>query len=81
MQHLMLRSDVVEACAAGRFAVYPVQAIDQGITLLTGQQAGERGRDGSYPEGSVNRLVEERLKQFAKARKVSEGGRPEAGSP
>jgi len=80
VQHLMLRSNVVDACAAGRFAIYPVGTIDQGIALLTGQPAGERGGDGSYPAGSVNRLVEERLKQFAKARKEAEGGRSEAES-
>jgi predicted ATP-dependent protease len=69
-QHLMLRADVIEACAAGRFAVYPVRAIDEGIRLLTGRDAGERGRDGLYPEGSVNRMVEERLGLFAKARRA-----------
>ena len=42
-QHLMLRADVVEACAAGRFAVWPVHTIDEGIGLLTGMPAGERG--------------------------------------
>ena len=69
VQHLMLRSDVVEACAAGRFAIYPVTTIDQGIALLAGRPAGERGAGGTYPEGSVNRAVEDRLAQFAKARK------------
>ena len=69
-QHLMLRADVVEACAAGRFAVYPVRTIDEGIRLLTGREAGERGGDGRYPEGSVNRLVEDRLAAFAKARQA-----------
>lgn len=77
-QHLMLRSDVVDACAASRFAIYPLQTIDQGIALLTGQPAGERGGDGSYPLGSVNRSVEERLKQFAKARKEAGGRKSEA---
>jgi predicted ATP-dependent protease len=69
-QHLMLREDVVDACAAGRFAVYPIGSIDEGIALLTGRDAGERGADGRYPEGSVNRLVEDRLAQFAKARRA-----------
>jgi lon-related putative ATP-dependent protease len=69
-QHLMLRADVIEACAAGRFAVYPVRAIDEGLRLLTGRDAGERGRDGRYPKGSVNRMVEERLSLFAKARRA-----------
>ena len=66
----MLRADVVEACAAGRFAVYPVRTIDEGIRLLTGRAAGERGDDGRYPTASVNRLVEDRLAAFAKARQA-----------
>jgi lon-related putative ATP-dependent protease len=78
VQHLMLRADVVQACAAGRFAIYPVQTIDQGIGLLTGLPAGERGVDGAYPAGSVNRAVEERLKQFVKARKQAGGGTSDA---
>src|SRR5262249_49145239 len=69
-RHLMLRADVVAACAAGGFAVYPVHTIDEGIRLLTGHEAGERGTGGRYPEGSVNRLVEDRLTAFAKARQA-----------
>jgi predicted ATP-dependent protease len=69
-QHLMLRADVVAACAAGRFAVYPIRTIDEGIQLLTGRVAGERGGDGKFPEGSVNRLVEDRLASFANARRA-----------
>ena len=77
VQHLMLRKDVVQACAAGRFGIYPVRTIDEGIGLLTGHPAGERGGDGSYPIGSVNRLVEERLKQFARVRKEAGGEKSE----
>ena len=45
VQHLMLRRDVIQACATGKFFIYPVTTIDQGIELLTGRSAGERGRD------------------------------------
>jgi len=69
VQHLMLRKDVIEACAAGRFAVYPVARIDEGIALLTGRPAGARGADGAFPEGSVNRQVEDRLRAFASIRR------------
>ncbi len=68
VQHLMLRADVVEACAAGRFAVYPVAHIDEGIALLTGTPAGERDSQGGFPPGTVNARVEERLRAFAHAR-------------
>jgi predicted ATP-dependent protease len=69
VQHLMLRRDVVEACAAGQFAIYPVATIDDGIALLSGLAAGERDTDGCYPPGSINRLIEERLRAFANIRK------------
>jgi predicted ATP-dependent protease len=65
VQHLMLRRDVVEACASGRFAVYAISTIDEGIALLTGLPAGVRGADGSFPEGSINRRVDDRLRSFA----------------
>ncbi|MDT3684976.1 MAG: AAA family ATPase [Pseudorhodoplanes sp.] len=68
IQHLMLREDVVGACAAGQFAIYAISSIDQGIALLTGCAAGERGDDGTFPVKSVNRKVEDRLRSFARIR-------------
>ncbi len=68
VQHLMLRRDVIEACAAGKFSVFPVETADQGIELLTGRQAGERGRDALYTPQSINRMVEDRLHTFARIR-------------
>jgi hypothetical protein len=62
----MLRDDVVEAVKASRFAIYPIATIDQGIALLTGLPAGERNAQGEFPEGSVNRRVEESLIHFSK---------------
>jgi lon-related putative ATP-dependent protease len=69
VQHLMLREDVVKACADGRFAVYPIGSINEGIALLTGLPAGERQADGAFAPGSVNRRVEDRLRSFASIRK------------
>jgi predicted ATP-dependent protease len=69
VQHLMLRKDVVDASAAGRFAVYPVANVSEGITLLTGVAPGERGADATYPPGSINRRVEDRLRVFASVRR------------
>ncbi len=65
VQHLMLRQDVVEAVDAKQFHVFPIESVDQGIELLTGIEAGTSSEDGSYPEGSLNRMVAERLEQFA----------------
>ena len=80
VQHLMLRRDVLDACADGKFAIYPLTSIDEGIALLTGLAAGERASDGAYPMGSVNRLIEDRLRSFASIRK-SFGRQPEAELP
>ncbi len=67
VRHLMLRQDVVDAVAQGRFRIYPITSIDEGIALLTGRAAGDRDADGAFPEGSVNRLVEDRLIGYARA--------------
>ena len=66
--HLMLRQDVVDAVAAGDFHVYPIETIDEGIARLTGQPAGTRGEDGTYPADSLNGKVEERLRSLAQQR-------------
>jgi len=69
VQHLMLRKDVIDACAAGKFAVFPIANINDGVALLTGLAAGERDAGGLYPPDSVNRRVEDRLRAFATIRK------------
>ncbi len=61
----MLRDDIVEAVAAGRFRIYPVTDIDEAVELLTGRPAGARDPGGRFPAGSVNQLVEARLSAFA----------------
>jgi hypothetical protein len=62
----MLRDDVVDAVANGQFHVYPIESIDQGIELLTGVEAGRRTDEGLYPFGTVNFLVQERLREMAR---------------
>jgi lon-related putative ATP-dependent protease len=73
VQHLMLHRDVIDTCAAGRFAVYAIGTIDEGIALLTGRVPGERDADGKYPDGTVNGLVEARLRAFAEVRRRFSG--------
>jgi predicted ATP-dependent protease len=70
VQHLMLRPDVVEAVRAGRFHVYAVKTVDEGVELLTGMAAGQRTAAGEFPDESFNRLVEERLVALADARQA-----------
>jgi lon-related putative ATP-dependent protease len=68
VKHLVLRPDVVAAVAEKRFQIYPVERIEQGIELLTGVPAGERGKDGAFPEGTIFRKVADRLREMAEAR-------------
>lgn len=75
---LMLRKDVVQAVQEGKFRVYPVKTIDQGITILTGVEAGERLEDGRFKEGTVNALVDRKLEELGKKIKEYEGGGEEA---
>ena len=69
VKHLMLRNDVVAAVRSGRFRVFAVAKIDQGIEILTGRAAGAPRKDGSYPPDTVNRLVQDRLLQLATKRR------------
>ncbi len=69
VEHLMLRHDVVAAAKAGKFRILPVRTIDEGIELLTGIAAGERGGDGQFLAGSINRRVEDRLIALADQRR------------
>ncbi len=64
VKNLMLRREVVEAAERGDFAVYAVETVDQALELLMGLPAGERDAAGQFPEGSVNGLVEARLKEM-----------------
>ena len=66
IQHLMLNEEVVAAVRQGRFHIYPIESIDEGIELLTGVKAGERKPDGSYELGSVHYRVDKRLTDMAK---------------
>ena len=68
VNHLMLRQDVVEAVAEGRFCIYPVETVDQGIEILTGLPVGEPDEEGNYPEGTVNGLVQAQLVKMAEQR-------------
>jgi ATP-dependent Lon protease len=70
VQNLMLRSEVVAAVQEGKFHVYPVRTIDEGVEILTGVEAGEAAEDGSYPEGTVHFLVDRELQRLAKGWKA-----------
>jgi predicted ATP-dependent protease len=78
VRHLMLREDVVEAVKSGAFHIYEVKTIDQGIEVLTGVPAGERLSDGTFPEGTVNYLVDRRLREYAERLREYSTSQPES---
>lgn len=63
--NLMLHEDVVTAVAEGKFHIYPINHLDEGIEILMGGAAGERLEDGTYPDGTIHSIVQKRLLQFA----------------
>jgi lon-related putative ATP-dependent protease len=65
VQNLMLKEELVQAAREGKFTIYPVNTIDEGIEVLTGKKAGVRKADGTFEEGSINFLVDQRLRQMA----------------
>jgi predicted ATP-dependent protease len=64
LRNLMLRPDVVEAVRQKQFTIYAVSTVDEGIEVMTGVSAGQRGADGRYPEESVNGRVDKKLQEF-----------------
>jgi lon-related putative ATP-dependent protease len=67
VRDLMLRKDVVEAVKEGRFRIYAVKNIDEGIEILTGKPAGAKQTDGKYPAETINFLVDRKLDELAVA--------------
>jgi lon-related putative ATP-dependent protease len=65
VKNLMLKEEVVEAAREGKFHIYPVKTIDQGMEVLTGERAGKRQPDGSFEEGTINHLVDKQLRTMA----------------
>jgi predicted ATP-dependent protease len=85
LPNLMLREEVVEAVRTDTFHVYAVHTVDEGLEVLTGVSAGEAGADGTYPEGTVNQRVSqrlttlaERLRRFTPTARVVDGKADEA---
>jgi lon-related putative ATP-dependent protease len=70
LRHLMLKKDVVNAVKEGKFSIYPIEWMEEGLEILTGMPAGELREDGTYPEGTVNYLVMKRLEEISEALKA-----------
>jgi len=65
VKHLMLKEEVLEAVKSGKFKIYAIERVDEGMEILTGKVSGRKDENGKFPKGSINYLVEEKLKQLA----------------
>lgn len=67
LKNLMLKEEVIDAVRKGLFHLYAVETVDEGIEILTGVAAGVPDEEGKYPEGTVNHLVNEKLREMAES--------------
>ena len=67
IKNLNLNDEVIKAVKDGTFHIYAIKTVDEGIELLTGVPAGKKNKNGQYPAGTVNYLVNEKLKKYSQA--------------
>ena len=65
VRHLMLRDAVIETVRRGKFHIYAVETIEQGIEILTGVPAGKLDDEGGYPKESIYASVQAKLQEYA----------------
>ena len=66
VRNLNLSDEVVQAVKNKKFHIYAISTIEEGIEVLTGVPAGKKDKNGNFPAGTVNYLVHEKLKKYAK---------------
>lgn len=69
VQNLSLSDEIIEAVKNKKFHIYAISTIEEGIEILTGVPAGKKDSNGHFPAGTVNYLVYEKLKKYAKLSK------------
>ncbi len=74
LSNLMLRPDVIRSIEEGRFRIYAVSHVNEGVEILTGRDAGTPNAEGDFPEGTVNYLVAKRLRELAEGMQAFASG-------
>ncbi len=69
VRNLHLSDEIIETVKKGKFHIYAVSTIDEGIEILTGVPAGIKDRNGNFPLGTINYLAHEKLKKFTEGTK------------
>jgi len=65
VKHLMLKDEVIDAVKKKKFHIWAVSTIDEGIEILTGKKAGKKDKKGKYPKGTINYLVDQKLREYS----------------
>jgi predicted ATP-dependent protease len=81
LPHLVLRDDVAQAVAEGKFHLHAIETVSQGIEVITGVPAGARDPNGRFPAGSVFGRVERRVIEISERLREAEGGGRAPASP
>lgn len=66
VRNLHLEDEIIEAVKKGKFHIYAISTIEEGIEILTGVPAGKKDKNGKFPLGTINYLAQEKLRKFAK---------------
>jgi len=69
VRNLLLKQEVMDAVGEGKFHIYPIDRVEQGLEILTGMQTGDMDQNDEYPEGTINRMVMDRLTALARAQR------------
>lgn len=67
VRNLHLDDEIIESVKKGKFHIYAVSTIDEGIEILTGVPAGKKDKNGKFPLGTINYLAEEKLRKYSEA--------------
>lgn len=67
MKNLMLKEEILDAVGEGKFSIYSIETMEEGLEILTGMTAGAMNEDGTFPENTVNNLVMKRLTEISQA--------------
>lgn len=62
--NLMLKEEILDAVNEGKFHIYAIDNIDDGIEILTGIKAGKLDNNGKYPKGTVNYMVQKSIEEY-----------------
>lgn len=73
IRNLHLPDEIIESVKKKEFHIYAVNTIDEGIEILTDIPAGKKQADGTYPKGTINYLVMQKLKKYYEKAKMNSG--------